>query len=90
MIKSTYTLDVATIRSLDELARRWKVSKSEALRRAIQAASNAAPHSTAPALSALDELQRSTGMSPARATAWTAAARRERRAAGNRGRRRTA
>jgi hypothetical protein len=90
MIKSTYTLDVATVRSLDALARRWKVSKSEALRRAIQAASNTTPASASSALSALDELQRSAGMSTARAAAWTAAVKNERRAAPARGRRRTA
>ena len=89
MIKSTYTLDVDTVRSLDDLARRWKVTKSEALRRAIQAASNATPASAAPALAALDELQRSAGMSSARAAAWSAAVKRERRASGARGRRRT-
>lgn len=30
-IKSTYSLDVGTVRTLEELARRWNVSKSEAL-----------------------------------------------------------
>ena len=87
MIKSTYTLDVDTVRSLDDLARRWQVSKSEALRRAIQAASQAAPASAAPALAALNDLQRSAGVSPARAVAWSAAVKRERRAARTRGRR---
>jgi hypothetical protein len=87
MIKSTYTLDVDTIRLLDNLARRWNVSKSEALRRAIQAASNAAPPSPAPALAVLDALQRSAGVSSARANAWSAAVKRERRTGRTRGRR---
>ena len=38
-IKSTYSLDVETVRTLEALARRWNVSKSEVLRRAIRAAS---------------------------------------------------
>jgi len=37
-IKSTYALDVETVRELEEMARAWKVSKSEALRRAIRSA----------------------------------------------------
>ena len=37
-IKSTYSLDVETVRTLESLARRWNVSKSEVLRRAIRAA----------------------------------------------------
>ena len=35
-IKVTYTLDVDSLRALEELARQWGVSKSEALRRAIR------------------------------------------------------
>ena len=37
-IKSTYSLDVETVRTLESLARRWNVSKSEVLRRAIRTA----------------------------------------------------
>ena len=37
-IKSTYSLDVETVRTLESLARRWNVSKSEVLRRAVRAA----------------------------------------------------
>ena len=40
-IKGTYSLDAGTVRELDRLARRWKTSKSEALRRAIRAAAAA-------------------------------------------------
>ena len=36
-IKSTYVLDVGTVRGLEKIARRWNVSTSEALRRAIHA-----------------------------------------------------
>src|SRR5437870_291443 len=42
-IKSTYALDVATVRALEGLARRWNVSKSEALRRAVRVASGQRP-----------------------------------------------
>lgn len=59
MIKSTYTLDVGSIRALELLSQRWKVSKSEVLRRAIRlAASTAYPEKTGP-LHALDRLQSS-------------------------------
>jgi Ribbon-helix-helix protein, copG family len=37
-IKSTYTLDLDTVRALEDMARRLGVSKSEALRRAIRLA----------------------------------------------------
>jgi hypothetical protein len=46
-VKVTYFLDVETIRALDDMARRWRVSKSEALRRVIRAAGHEpGPHST--------------------------------------------
>ena len=37
-IKSTYSLDVESVRALESLARRWNVSKSEVLRRALRIA----------------------------------------------------
>jgi len=37
-IRSTYALDVETVRALERMARRLGISKSEALRRAIQGA----------------------------------------------------
>ena len=81
MIKSTYTLDVATVRTLEALARRWRVSKSEALRRAIRSASGQAPPPAQEALAALDRLQLSLGLTPARAAAWAKRIRTERRGA---------
>ncbi len=58
-IKSTYSLDVESVRVLEDLARRWDVSKSEVLRRAIRrAAATMAPGDNA-ALDALDRLQAS-------------------------------
>jgi hypothetical protein len=37
-VRATYALDPETVGTLERLARRWGVSKSAALRRAIQAA----------------------------------------------------
>ncbi len=37
-IKSTYSLDVDSVRTLEALARRWDVSKSEVIRRALRIA----------------------------------------------------
>lgn len=83
-IKSTYALDVESVRALDELARRWRVSKSEALRRAIRSEADRRPGGGSDALRALDQLQaavRARGIDIAR---WERNARAERRAAGRR------
>jgi len=77
-IKTTYALDVETVRTLEDLARRWNVSKSEALRRAIRASSSQAPTEGLTPVEALDRLQRSLGLTPRSAGRWAAAARRER------------
>ena len=42
-IKSTYSLDVETVRTLEALAQRWNVSKSKALQRSILAAAQQQP-----------------------------------------------
>lgn len=84
-IKSTYSLDVETVRSLERLARSWKVSKSEALRRAIQASAARDPQEAGrEALGALDELQRSLDLPRGAAGRWSARARAERHAASRR------
>jgi len=79
MIKATYALDVETIRTLARMARRWNVSKSEALRRAIHSA--AKQRANVDALKALDKLQKSLKLTPARAQAWAESVRTERQAA---------
>jgi hypothetical protein len=80
VIRSTYALDVHTVRTLDRLAERWGVSKSEALRRAVRhAAEQAAPKGKG-ALEALDALQRSLRLTATKTQAWARAARSERRA----------
>jgi hypothetical protein len=79
-IKTTYALDVDTVRALEKMARRWGVSKSEALRRAIRSAAATAGAEEGGPLEALDRLQRSADLSAAKADAWvrrTRTARRE-------------
>jgi predicted transcriptional regulator len=77
-IRSTYALDAETVRRLESLARRWEVSKSEALRRAIHAADAGLPQRSQ--LDALDALQSSLGLSSRRAAAWADDARGQRAA----------
>jgi Arc/MetJ-type ribon-helix-helix transcriptional regulator len=79
-VKSTYSLDVETARALEDMARRWGVSKSEALRRAIRAARRG-PAEASKALTALDALQRSLGLDTRTAARWEGRARAERRGA---------
>jgi predicted transcriptional regulator len=83
-IKSTYSLDVETVKKLEELARRWNVSKSEAMRRAIRAATKLAPPGAEDAIRALDELQQSLDMRTDLAQKWEETARDERRASSKR------
>lgn len=79
-VKATYSLDPGTVLRLEEIARSWGVSKSEALRRAIRAAaSGEAPASGGP-LDALDALQRAAALTPSSARAWAADIRAERHA----------
>ena len=79
-IKSTYVMDVETMQALERISRRWKVSKSEALRRAIRAALEQPPSQPRDALRALYKLQRSLKLTPARARDWARMALTERRA----------
>lgn len=79
-IKTTYALDVETVRTLGELARRWGVSKSEALRRAIRASATSPSPAGLDALRALDSLQRSLGLDEKAAARWGKEARAERTA----------
>jgi predicted transcriptional regulator len=84
-IKSTYALDVETVRTLDRLAERWRVTKSEALRRAIQAsAASAAAESTGEALRALDRLQATLKLDVGATREWARSARQERKASSTR------
>lgn len=80
-IKSTYALDVETVRALEGMARRWKVSKSEALRRAIRSAAAQAEPGGSTALRALDRLQGTLDLSAADRRRWERESLAERRAA---------
>jgi hypothetical protein len=84
-IKSTYTMDLETTRLLDRLAQRWRVSKSEALRRAIRSAAGGASSAGSDALEALDALQGSADLSADAARRWSGDSRKERRASSRRG-----
>jgi Arc/MetJ-type ribon-helix-helix transcriptional regulator len=77
-VNTTYSLDVETVRTLEDLARRWRVSKSEAVRRAIRASSTQTLKEDLTPIQALDRLQRSLSLTPRSAARWAAAARRER------------
>jgi hypothetical protein len=88
-IKATYALDLDTVRTLERIARHWKVTKSEALRRAIRAAATMEPAAGTDALAGLEALQRAAGLTPQKARIWADAVRRERRAASARHERRT-
>jgi predicted transcriptional regulator len=81
MIKSTYSLDPETVRKVERLAARWKVSKSEVLRRAVAvAAKEAAPADLTP-LEALRKLQDRMKLTADQARAWEAESKRIRRTA---------
>ena len=79
-IKSTYSLDVETVRALEALARRWNVSKSEVLRRAIRAAAGDENQRVKKKLEALDRWQASLKAQGIDFAAWEQEARAERRA----------
>ena len=83
-VKATYALDVETARALEDMARRWGVSKSEALRRAIRAACLEPAPGSPKALAALAALQRSLGLDHQAAARWAERTRRERRASSSR------
>lgn len=77
-VKATYSLDEETVRTLDHLAQRLRVPKSEALRRAIH---HLAHQDLAPGdveIAALDELQLRLGLTMREAESWASRVRRER------------
>ena len=86
-VKATYSLDPETVRKLEDMAGRWGVSKSEALRRAIRSAAADRAGSGPTAIRALDALQRSLTLDPAMARRWAATTRTERKNSSSRGER---
>ncbi|MYN65859.1 MAG: ribbon-helix-helix protein, CopG family [Acidobacteria bacterium] len=83
-IKTTYSLDVESVRALEELAGRWGVSKSEALRRAIRSEAGRQPARGGDALAALDQLQASLRSRNIDLDQWAREVESERQAAGRR------
>jgi predicted transcriptional regulator len=83
-VKATYSLDEETIRTLEGLARRLSISKSEVMRRAIHhlARSDLVPGDAE--IAALDELQRTLALTPREAEEWETRVRSERLASGPR------
>lgn len=72
-VRSTFALDPETVDALSRLARRWEVSKSEALRRIVNTASVIEEVDAASdALDALEELQSLLGLDEDKAKAWIA------------------
>ncbi len=80
-IKATYALDAESVRALERMARRLRVSKSEALRRAIHVAAERAVDGLEEGVAALDRLQSAAALSRDAARRWSRAARAQRRAA---------
>ena len=83
-IKSTYSLDVESVRALEALAQRWNVSKSEVLRRAIRIAAMEGGSESGAALGALDRLQTSLRERKVDVTEWARDLKTERRASARR------
>ena len=86
MIKSTYSLDLETVRKLERLAARWKVSKSEVVRRVVAEVGDkvaAAPVekkiSDLTPMEALRRLQEHMNLTQEQARQWEAESRRIRR-----------
>ena len=80
-IKTTYSLDVETVRTLEAMAKRWKVTKSEALRLAIRTASAQTEPARSAPLRALDRLQEKLVLSEADRRRWERESLAEHRAA---------
>ena len=84
-IKSTYSLDVDSVRTLETLSRRWNVSKSEVIRRALRIATMTGADAdgalTLEALTRLQDTVRERGVDMA---TWGRELEAERTAAGRR------
>jgi len=79
-IKSTYSLDAETVRTLESLARSWNVPKTEVLRRAIRAAAKEESAGERSALESLRLLQASVKARGVDLKCWERDLRAERRA----------
>jgi hypothetical protein len=81
-IRATYSLDVETVELLEGLARRWKTSKSEALRRLIRRGADDSGEDPTDKIAALKALQSSVGLTREAADRWVREVRAVRRASG--------
>ena len=70
-VRSTFALDPETVASLDRLADKWQVSKSEALRRIVDAAARVEEvDASADAIAALKDLQERFPLTVDQADEW--------------------
>lgn len=70
-VRSTFALDRETVAALDRLAAKWNMSKSETLRRIIEAAGRIDEmDAAADAIAALEELQKRLALTPEKTEAW--------------------
>lgn len=83
-VKGTYSLDVETVRRLEQVAKRWGVSKSEALRRAVHAASGQQDPAAPRPFEIFRELTRSLALTESQADDWVGRTRAERKSASRR------
>lgn len=70
-IRSTFALDPETVAALDRLSAKWGMSKSETIRRLIEAAARVEEvDASAEALAALDHLQDELALTDEQADVW--------------------
>ena len=82
-IRSTFALDQETVDALDRLAGKWEMSKSEVLRRIVDAAARVEEvDAAADALLALEEIQERLALTEEQADTWIREIRAEREARG--------
>ncbi|MCC6680093.1 MAG: ribbon-helix-helix protein, CopG family [Phycisphaeraceae bacterium] len=79
-IKSTFSLDVETVRRLERLARAWGVNKSQVLRQVIRHAPTAPPDEAPRALALLKRIHAGGGRSASEVKQWAKRVRDERKA----------
>jgi predicted transcriptional regulator len=80
MIKSTYSLDPETVRSLEEIATKCKIPKSEVVRRAVAALAKSMPDDRQERLAIWERLQAEIRLDDETARRWADGVRAERMA----------
>lgn len=70
LIKSTFRLDPETVRKVERLAQHWKLSKSEAVQRAITEAAEEKTTSALTPLEAWRKVQKELNLSSVEVRAW--------------------